>query len=280
MLTLDAQVHAYEKNTPERPWHAVLEGPEEVTGDQMVAAMDAVGVDGAVLVSPKTMYEYDASYALEVYARHPTKFCLVKPVDPSDPAVGDTIDDWKSTAGTVAIRIMLRGDVPEDATDPGINSVLRKAAAVGFPVNLACRDRLGQVAGLAAANPDTQLVVDHLGQTQPRHPPAPADAWKDLPKLLNVAQYPNVAVKVSGACTLAHDPFPYPDIWDPLGRVFDAFGFERLMWGTDWTRAINVLSYEQGVEAFRVTDRLTDGEREKLMGGTLQKVYNWSPVSG
>ena len=47
MLTIDAQVHAYERNHPGRPWHAVLTGPPEVTGDQMVAAMDAVGVDGA-----------------------------------------------------------------------------------------------------------------------------------------------------------------------------------------------------------------------------------------
>jgi L-fuconolactonase len=58
-------------------------------------------------------------------------------------------------------------------------------------------------------------------------------------------------VKISGACTLSHEPFPYKDIWDPLGRVFDAFGFDRCMWGTDWTRAVGMLTYEQGVEAFR-----------------------------
>ncbi len=52
MLTLDAQVHAYERNHPGRPWVGTLYGPAEVTGDQMVAAMDAVGVDGAILVSP------------------------------------------------------------------------------------------------------------------------------------------------------------------------------------------------------------------------------------
>jgi L-fuconolactonase len=65
MLIIDAQVHAYERNHPGRPWHAVLTGPREVTGDQMVAAMDAVGVDSAILVSPFTIYRYDASYALE-----------------------------------------------------------------------------------------------------------------------------------------------------------------------------------------------------------------------
>ena len=48
------------------------------------AAMDAVGVDGALLVSPFTLYRYDASYALEVHAAHPDRFALIKPVDPND----------------------------------------------------------------------------------------------------------------------------------------------------------------------------------------------------
>ena len=91
MPILDSQVHAYERNHPGRPWIGTLYGPAEVTGDQMVAAMDAVGVDGAILVSPFSMYRYDASYALEVYAAHPDRFRLVKPVDPTDPAVVETI---------------------------------------------------------------------------------------------------------------------------------------------------------------------------------------------
>ena len=52
------------------------------------------------------------------------------------------------------------------------------------------------------------------------------------------------------------------------------------MWGTDWTRAVELLTYEQGVEAFRVTDQLSDSERSALMGGTLMKIYNWSPDVG
>ena len=48
------------------------------------------------------------------------------------------------------------------------------------------------------------------------------------------------------------------------------------MWGTDWTRTSGMLSYEQGVAPFRNTNRLSDGDKAKLMGGTLEKVYNWS----
>ncbi|HEV2098128.1 MAG TPA: amidohydrolase family protein [Stellaceae bacterium] len=279
MPTFDAQVHAYERNHPGRPWVGTLYGPPEVTGDQMVAAMDAVGVDGAVLVSPFSMYRYDASYALEVYAAHSTRFRLVKPVDPADPGVTETISGWASTAGTVGIRIFLRDQVSTDPADPDINRVLATAARHSLPVNLACAGRLEQAGQLAARNPNTRLVIDHLGLPQPHEPPAPAAPFADLPKLLALAAHDNIAVKISGACTLSHEPFPYRDIWDPLGRVFDAFGFARCMWGTDWTRAVGMLTYKQGVEAFRVTDRLSDGDRAALMGGTLQRIYNWSPPS-
>ena len=93
--------------------------------------------------------------------------------------------------------------------------------------------------------------------------------------MLALAAHDNVAVKVSGACTLTHEPFPYRDIWDPLGRVFDAFGFNRCMWGTDWTRAVGMLTYKQGVDAFRVADRLSQSDRAALMGETLMRIYNW-----
>jgi predicted TIM-barrel fold metal-dependent hydrolase len=277
MPTIDAQVHAYERNHPGRPWLAVLHGPPEVTGDQMVAAMDTVGVDGALLVSPFTLYGYDASYALAVRAAHPGRFALIKPVDPNDPGVAETIADWAATDGTVAIRLMLTRGASEDPADSGINRVLAAAARHALPVNLLCWGRLEQAKALAARNPDTMLVVDHLGLQQPFEPPAPAQPFADLPKLLALAAHANVAVKISGACTLSHQPFPYPDLWDPLARIFDAFGMQRCLWGTDWTRAVGLLTYAQGVEAFRVTDRLSDGDRAILMGGALTRVYRWSP---
>jgi L-fuconolactonase len=277
MLTIDSQVHAYERDHPGRPWAGFLHGPPQVTGDDMVAAMDAVGVDGALLVSPFSMYRYDASYAIAVHAAHPGRFALIKPVDPTDPGVGDTVAAWASTRGAVAVRLMLRPEVTTDAADPGLNRVLAAGARHGLAVNLLCWGRLEQAAALAARNPSTMLVIDHLGLQQPFEPPPPAQPFADLPKLLKLAAHENVTVKISGACTLSHEPFPYPDLWGPLGRIFDAFGFDRCMWGTDWTRAVALLTYEQGVEAFRVTDRLSESDRRALMGETLTRVYKWAP---
>ena len=84
MIVIDSQVHAYEANTPKRPWHSVPNWPDHVTGDEMAAAMDKVGVDGAIFISAFSLYRYDASYAVEVQRAHPDRFAIVKPVDPDE----------------------------------------------------------------------------------------------------------------------------------------------------------------------------------------------------
>jgi predicted TIM-barrel fold metal-dependent hydrolase len=280
MPIIDSQVHAYEANTPKRPWHSVPNWPPHVTGDEMVAAMDKVGVDGAIFISAHSLYQYDASYAVEVQRKHPNRLAIVKPVNPEDPAVADVIADWKKTPGTVGIRIMMRKDAAHARSDAGVDRVLRAAVKHDFPVNLSCAGNLAAVPALIDRHPDTRFIIDHLGLVQPRTPPVPPQPWAELPKLLDLAKRKNAVVKVSGACTLATEPFPFPDIWDPLARVFDAWGFDRCLWGTDWTRAHAVVKYEPAVEAFRQTKRISESDRAMLMGGACAKAYGWSPRKG
>ncbi len=277
MTIIDSQVHAYEANTPLRPWHSVPNWPAHVTGDEMVAAMDAVGVDGAIFISSFSMYRYDASYAVDVARAYPDRMAIVKPVDPDDLAVADVIADWKKTPGTVGIRIMVPAESGRDPADPGFDRILRAAAQNDFPVNILCWGNLDVGTAIIDRHPGTRFIIDHLGIIQPRVPPAPAQPWADLPKVLELAKRPNAVIKVSGACTLSQQPHPFPDIGDPLARIFDAWGFDRCLWGTDWTRAFAVVNYEQAVKSFVATDRLSESERAMLMGGACAKAYRWSP---
>ncbi len=278
MPIIDSQVHVYAANTPERPWFKVPPWPDHVTGDEMVAAMDALGVDGAIFVSAFSMYRYDASYAVEVQNAHPGRFALVKPVDPTDPAVAEVISEWKNTAGTVGIRIMYEEEAGLEPGDPGVDLILREAVRHDFPVNILCWENLDATITLVDRHPDTRFVIDHLGILPPMYRSDSSDTWIDLPKVLELASRANAVIKVSGACTLSHAGYPYPDIWDPLARVFDAWGLERCLWGTDWTRTFSSVNFEQAVEPFRLTDRLTEGERAMLMGGACAKTYGWKPA--
>jgi predicted TIM-barrel fold metal-dependent hydrolase len=278
MPIIDSQVHVYEANTPKRPWHNVPNWPPHVTGDEMVTAMDKVGVDGAIFISAFSMYQYDASYAVEVQKAHPNKFGIVKPVNPDDPAVADVIAEWKKVPGTVGIRIMMTPEAKRDPADPGLGRICRAAVQHDFPLNMLCWGNIDAGMALVDCYPETRFIIDHLALLQPREPPAPAEPWADLPKVVELAKRKNAVIKISGACTLSKQPFPFPDIWDPLARIFDAWGFERCLWGTDWTRAFAVVNYEQAVEPFLKTDRLSASERAMLMGGATAKAYNWSPT--
>jgi L-fuconolactonase len=280
---IDSQVHAYEANTPSRPWDSIPNWPDHVTGTEMVAAMDSVGVDGAILVSAFSLYGYDASYAVEVRNSFPERFGLVKPVDPSDPAIGEVIAAWKQTPGAVGIRIMMTAEPLSpsqwmgDHSDPGLDLVLREAVRHNFPVNLLCWDNLDAGIALIDCHPEVRFILDHVGILQPRTPPAPTKPWTQLPKVLGLASRPNVVIKISGACTLSNLSYPFSDIWDPLARVFDAWGLDRCLWGTDWTRAFAVVNYQEAVAPFRLTDQLEEGERAMLMGGACAEAYGWKP---
>ena len=278
MAIIDSQVHAYAANTPQRPWRKPPhDWPDHVTGEEMVGAMDAVGVDGAIMVSPNSLYGYDASYSVDMQRAYPGRFAIVKPVNPNDPAVDEIISEWKKTPGAVAVRVMFALQRAEDLNSAGIDRILRAAARHDLKVNLQCGNNLDTGTALIDKHPQTRFVIDHLGFYQPRTKPAPANVWADLPKVLELARRPNAAIKVSAVGTMSREPFPYHDIWDPLARVFDAWGFERCLWGSDWTRTFSLVNYEQAVESFRVTDRLNDRERAMLMGGACAKVYGWSP---
>src|SRR5690349_15997597 len=142
MAIIDSQVHCYEANTPKRPWATVPNWPAHVTGDEMVAAMDKVGVDGAIFISAFSMYRYDASYAVEVQRKHPGRFGIVRPLNPDDKAVADVVADWKKTPGAVGVRVMLRKEENRDPNDPGLDRIAREAVKHDFPLNILCWDNL------------------------------------------------------------------------------------------------------------------------------------------
>jgi L-fuconolactonase len=96
-----------------------------------------------------------------------------------------------------------------------------------------------------------------------------------LPDLIKLAQYPNVAVKISAAPTLSLRPFPYEDLWPPIHTIISRFGLDRVMWGSDWTRVLHVNTYAQDAIFIMETDELSESDKEQILGRTLRKVMGW-----
>ena len=87
------------------------------------------------------------------------------------------------------------------------------------------------------------FVIDHMGILQPTAPPPAPQPWADLPKVVELAKCKNAVFKVGGACTLSK-----------------AWGFDGCLLGAVTGRASAVVNYEQALEPFLKTDRLSGGQ--------------------
>jgi predicted TIM-barrel fold metal-dependent hydrolase len=112
------------------------------------------------------------------------------------------------------------------------------------------------------------------------------DPWEKLPELLSLARFPNVHVKFCGPQLLSNQPYPHPDVWPYLHQVIDAFGAERLVWASDFTRLRMVpagerwkSSYAEALGLVKDTTELDSTQKEHILGGTLRRLLSWpSPV--
>ena len=107
------------------------------------------------------------------------------------------------------------------------------AAHAGVPVALAASAFIPVVGQIAERHPGVKLIVDHFGRGGGGKDEA---AFANLGDLLALAKYPNVAVKATGAPSYSSASYPFSNIHDYLHQVYDAFGPQRMFWGTDITR--------------------------------------------
>ena len=99
-------------------------------------------------------------------------------------------------------------------------------------------------------------------------------AWANLPEMLALAKFPNVAIKATGAPSYSSEAYPYRNIHGHLKRIYDAFGPERMFWGTDITRM--PCSWRQCVAMFtEELPWLSDKDRELIMGRAVCTWLGW-----
>jgi predicted TIM-barrel fold metal-dependent hydrolase len=248
-----------------------------ITYEAMAKTMDSAGVAAAILATPGGFYGNDNRYAFDAAGHLPNRFAVTARVDYNDPAVAHVVREIRDSPGCVGIRVtVFTAQHLRDWRDGKFEPLFRAAAEQAVPVCIYPPGLLGELPALMARLPDLKLVIDHLGVRQPPLLPPGADGLAELPDLLALAGQRNLYVKVTGFHDLSRKPFPFPDLVEPLRRLVAAFGAERLMWGSDWTRAASRLSYRQSVSYLIESDVLSDSDRRRLVGGTLREVFGWS----
>jgi len=274
MLIVDAQVHVWGADTPERPWPESGKGrahrPEPFSKDDLLQEMNAIRVAAAVIVPPS--WEGDRNdLALAAAQAHPDRFAVMgRP--PLDPASAGALATWREQPGMLGIRVTTAGPGARELfTEPEGDWLWAAAERHGLPAMVSVPGLLPQVDRIAECHPGLRLVIDHLALA--RHGKDEA-AFADLPALVALARRPNVAAKASALPRYSSEAYPYPRLHPLLRQVFDAFGPKRMFWGTDLTGI--PCTYAQAITLFtEELPWLKGDDLEWVMGKALCDWLGW-----
>ncbi|MFJ8600137.1 amidohydrolase family protein [Streptomyces shenzhenensis] len=280
MLVLDAQIHVWKASTPERPWPADAIEPQrpvplevpEVTGE-----LTRAGVFGALLLGP-TWEGSRNDYVLAEAAADPSRFGAICRWATGSPAEAERLADWRSIAGMRAIRMSLnRGDVLGVLTAARRSGFFAAAERFAVPLSVYAPGRYDLYRDLAEEHPGLKIAVDHAAVATCDLPLAEAVA-----PLAGLAKYPNLAVKASALpcfLDLAAEERPYPSITEAVYRLVEAFGAERVFFGSDLSRL--PVPYADLVDVFvNHLPGLSDAERALVCGRALAGWLGWSEAFG
>jgi predicted TIM-barrel fold metal-dependent hydrolase len=267
MQIIDAQVHLWTgEPAPPHHWRTPY------TIDAALRDMDEAGVDR--IVNCPAIWDPEANhYAVEAAKEHPGRFATLGWFPLDNAADEALVDALLSKPGMLGLRFMLAAPGTGDLLASGGLDWLWAAAdqreiAVALMVLPADLPAVGDI---AARFPRMRLMIDHLAVLPFLKLP---DAAEHLDALVALARHPNVAVKATGVPSMATDGYPFASTHWVLRRVFDAYGAERMFWGTDITRLH--CSWRESLTMF--TDQLPwlqGRDLELVMGRAVAEWIGW-----
>jgi len=251
-------------------------------------AIDAVGVDIALAVTSDVFVEV-------AHERYPGRFPGVHTFFHTAGDLAAEVRRIKAHPAMVAGRALV-GDYLNARMRPeflaGVYDPLYAAAEeVGLQIFNSTHGGSVHMAAVAERHPDLTLIIDHIGVAQ--HPVSPAEtmSWAPFDDLLRLARYPNVYVKLCGAPLLSMGNYPYDDVWPNLVRLFDAFGYERVLWASDYTRLRIAdrplgerprrrgISYAENLNYLLHSERISREQKAQVLGGNARRLFDLAPVS-
>lgn len=277
-MRIDAHLHLWELSAGCYGWleRSAPELRRSFTAEEAEVLLETAGIGGAVLVQAEDSIR-DTAYLLAAASRHGFVRGVVGWIQLDAPATAaEQLGAWSQDPALVGIRHLVHDDPrPDFLRLPAVRTSLALVAEAGltFDIPDAFPGYLDQAAELAAALPGLRIVIDHLGKPPRGSGPFSAEPdrrWEQ--QLRQAAALPNVAAKVSGLRTSGADYTK--DALGPTWEVaLDAFGPERLLYGSDWP----VSGPDQYGETLAVIEALaadlTAAEHAAVMGGNAARIY-------
>ncbi len=266
---VDSHVHVW-KRDPQFPWAKETTRPpeEDRSAEMLLDLMKANGVARTVIIQV-IHYRWDNAYLADVLKRYPKMFHGVARVNPEDPAAPDHLSKLVKEQRFRGVRISPSASPAGDwIRGPLMPPLWKRCEQLKAAMTLlAPVSRMPDAARLIERYPGLTVVIDHMADS-------PIGKPEELEKLLALARYPKVFVKLSHAWSLSKQEFPWRDTWDQIKRLRDGFGANRLMWGTDWPVSLRHATYEQALRLYRdELDVFNASEKAWILGKTAERVW-------
>jgi len=275
MTIIDAQVHVWPPETAERPYikedASKPHRPVAFEYPDLLGEMTAAGVDRVILVPP-SWEGYRNDYALEAAQKYPDRFAVMGKVALNDSASEAKMASWLKQPGMLGFRISFRHAGTHSWLDDGTADWFWAAAErYDIPVMVFVPFAVEKIGKIAERHPGLRVIVDHMGlNVQWRG----KDLAPGVDVLLKFAHLENVAVKASCLPCYVDEPYPFPRLYSQIRRVVEAFGPERVFWGTDLSQL--PCPYRQAVTLFtEELDFLSTWDKEWIMGRAIARWLNW-----
>jgi L-fuconolactonase len=275
---IDAHHHVWDLSVRDQDWitgEALAPLRRDFSLDDLRPEASAAGVDATILVQTVAVADETPEF-LALAAGADLIAGVVGWVDLTAPDVAVTLAGLRELPGgelLVGIRHQVQGEAdPDWLCRADVLRGLRAVADAGLRYDLLTLPHQLPAAIRAATEiPELTFVLDHLSKPPIRT--GGLEPWAD--RLRALGRLPNVACKLSGMVTEADperwkaaDLRPYADI------VLEAFGPERVMFGSDWPVCLLAASYGRIVEVAReLTSHLSEAEQDAVFGGTAARAY-------
>ncbi|MCC1494542.1 amidohydrolase [Cognatishimia sp. F0-27] len=242
-----------------------------ITHEDLIAQMDAAGIEKAVVVQASTAYGHDNTYVAEAVAAHPTRLTGVFSVDVLAADAIEKIDYWMGRNLT-GLRLFTAGSTVQGQStwlnDPASHPAWQYASDIGLPICVQMRPPgVPMLRDLVQRFPDAHVIIDHLARPELSDGPPYAAASG----LWELAAFPGVHLKMtlrnikaaeSGQSTL-------PAF---MAHLMETFGADRVAWGSNFPAADTPLPtlVARAREAVAMLDK---DQQEAILSGTALSLY-------
>lgn len=272
MPIIDTHLHLIDQSRLHYPWlRDVPALNRSFSVEEYWSEAGPLGISAALHMEVDVAEEEQERETAFVLGLGPPVVAAIAAARPEDPRFAAQLE---RLAGTPAIRGLRRilHTAPDDlGRRPIFVENLRRLARHDLSFDLCVLARQLPIAiAIARACPDVRFVLDHCG--------VPAVAERALSPwaedIRRIAELPNVACKISGVVAYAGPAWTTADLRPFIEHCIESFGWDRVVWGSDWPVCTLTADLTRWVQASRaLTAACSDSETERLFSRNAKRIY-------